>query len=115
MPLSLILVMAFLSLAASAVSYFFAKPRLFSCLLFLFYVSNVMLSSSLLYNRFLVLFCILAAIGVVFPIICLILFALDTRYGLFCTDSSFVVVIVWLLAPVLLVINSMAFAAKVIF
>ncbi len=112
MPLSLILTIAFFSFAASALSYFFAKYRLFSCLLLLFYISNTILSSSLLYNRFFVLFCILTAICVAFPIMCLILFALDTRYGLFCTDSSFAIVLVWLLAPVLFIINLIAYLTQ---
>lgn len=91
---TVLLIITFVFLIASAVSYFFAKPRILFFALFLFYTCNTILSSILFHNHP-ILFCIIGIFFVALPVICLILFALDTQYALFCTDSSFVFVIVW--------------------
>lgn len=105
MPLYVLLIMAFAFLIAAAVSYFFAKTKLFSFTLLLFYTFNTCFSFSLLYNHHSILFYTIVIIFVALPIICLITFALDTHYALFCIDTSFAVFIVWLLIPALFTIN----------
>lgn len=114
MPLYVLLLIAFASLIVSAVSYFFAKIKLFSFTLLLFYTCNTFLSFSLTHNNHAVFFYAIVMFLIVFPILCLILFALDVHYGLFCIDTSFVLVIVWLLTPVLFVVNLVSYILKVI-
>ena len=109
-----LLLIAFASLIASAISYFFAKIKLFSFTLLLFYTCNTFLSFFLIHNNHAVFFYTIVIFLIVFPIICLILFALDVHYGLFCIDTSFVLVLVWLLTPVLFVVNLISYILKVI-
>lgn len=109
-----ILIIAFASLIAAAICYFFARIKLFSFTLLLFYTCNTFLSFFLTHNNHTVFFYTIVIFLVVFPILCLILFALDVRYGLFCIDSSFVLVLVWLLTPVLFVVNLISYIIKVI-
>lgn len=104
---------AFVSLIASAGSYFCAKTRILSFALVLFYACNTFLSSFLFLNHP-ILFCIIGIFFVALPVICLILFALDTHYALFCTDTSFVFVIVWLLMPMFFFINLACYLFNVI-
>ncbi len=109
-----LLLIAFVSLTASAVSYFFAKIKLFSFTLLLFYTCNTFLSFFLIYNNHAVFFYTIVIFLIVFPVICLILFALDVHYGLFCIDTSFVLVFVWLLTPVLFIVTLVSYILKVI-
>ncbi|MBM4066583.1 MAG: hypothetical protein FJ266_13250 [Planctomycetes bacterium] len=113
MPLYVLLLIAFASLIASAISYFFAKIKLFSFALLLFYTCNTFLSFFLVHNHA-VFFYTIVMFLIVLPILCLILFALDVHYGLFCIDTSFVLVIVWLLMPVLFVVSLVSYILKVI-
>lgn len=109
-----LLLIAFVSLIASAISYFFAKIKTFSFTLLFFYASNTFLSFSLIHNHHIVFFYIIIIFLVAFPITCLILFALDMRCALFCTDTSFVLFFVWLLTPVLFIVNLISYALEVI-
>ena len=109
-----LLLIAFASLIASAISYFFAKIKLFSFTLLLFYACNSFPSFSLIHNNHAFFFYTIVMFLIVLPIICLILFALDVHYGLFCIDTSFVLVLVWLLTPVLFVVNLVSYILKVI-
>ena|SRR3989337_744456 len=108
------LLIAFASLIVSAVSYFFAKIKLFSFTLLLFYACNSFLSFSLIHNNHAFFFYTIVIFLIIFPIICLILFALDVHYGLFCIDTSFVLILVWLLTPVLFIVNFISYILTVI-
>ena len=109
-----LLLIAFASLIASAISYFFAKIKLFSFTLLLFYTCNTFLSFFLIHNNHAVFFYTIVIFLIVFPIICLILFALDVHYGLFCIDTSFVLVLIWLLTPIFFIVNLVSYILKVI-
>lgn len=110
---NVLLIIAFVSLLASAGSYFFAKIRILPFALFLFYACNTFLSS-LLFLDHPILFCIIGIFFVALPVICLIIFALDTQYALFCTDTSFIFVIVWLFIPMFFFINLVFYLFNVI-
>ena len=114
MSLYLLLLISFASLIASAISYFFAKRKTFSFTLLLFYTCNTFLSFSLIHNNHAIFFYTIVMFLIVLPIICLLLFALDVYYGLFCTDTSFVLVFVWLLIPVLFIVNLISYILTVI-
>src|SRR3990170_8962641 len=109
-----LLLIAFASLIASAISYFFAKIKLFSFTLLLFYTCNTFLSFFLIHNHHIVFFYVIVIFLIAFPITCLILFVLDMRCALFCTDTSFVLFFVWLLIPALFIVNLISYALKVI-
>lgn len=109
-----LLLIAFASLIASAISYFLAKIKIFSFTLLLFYTGNTLLSFFLIHNHHIAFFYIIIIFLVAFPIICLLLFALDIRYALFCIDTSFALVIVWLLIPVLFIVNLISYILKVV-
>lgn len=114
MPSYLLLIVAFVTLVASAGSYFLAKRRLLTLFLILFYTESTFLSASLFSHQPFFL-CTIIIVLVALPITCLILFALDTYYGLFCTDTSFVFVLVWLLIPALFFINFIKYLFKVLY
>jgi len=113
-PSYALLTIAFVTLIASAVSYFFTKPRILSFTLVLFYTCNTFLSSLLFYDHLTILFYIIIVIFVALPIICLITFALDTHYALFCTDTSFVFVLVWFFIPAFFIVNLIRYLFKII-
>ena len=113
MPLYVLLIIAFVTLIASAVTYFFAKARLLSCTLLLFYTSNTFLSF-LLFSHQTVLFSVIVTLFVALPIICLIIFAVDMYFAIFCTDTSFVFVLVWLLMPLFFIINLVRYILKIV-
>ncbi|MEP9411596.1 MAG: hypothetical protein HRF42_09350 [Candidatus Brocadia sp.] len=114
MPLYVLLIIASATLAASAVTYFFARTKLFSCMLILFYASCTLLSFLLFHTHQTVLFYVIVAIFVILPIACLTLFAVDMYFAVFCTDTSFVFVLVWLLIPMFFIINLIGYLARVI-
>lgn len=114
MPLYVLLIIASATLAASAVTYFFARTKLFSFTLILFYASSTLLSFSLFHTHQTVLFYIIVTIFVALPIVCLTLFAVDAYFAVFCTDTSFVFVLVWLLIPMLFIINLISYLVKAI-
>ena len=108
------LLIASASLIASAMSYFFAKIKLFSFTLLLFYTCNTFFSFFLIHNNHAFFFYTIVIFLIVSPILCLILFALDVHYGLFCIDTSFVLILVWLLTPVLFIVNFISYILTVI-
>lgn len=114
MPPYLLLIVTFVTLVASAGSYFFAKTKLVALFLILFYTGSTFLSASLFSHHPLFL-CIIIIVFIALPVMCLILFALDVQYGLFCTDTSFVFVLVWLLIPGLFTIHYIKYLFMVIY
>ena len=114
MILRTLLITGFLALFASALTYFYARVKLFSITLIVFYVCNGLLSSAFFYNTHVIFFYIIMAFFVAFPVMCLIIFALDTHYALFCTDASFLVVFVWLFIFLFFLINLIAFVTRII-
>ncbi len=114
MPLYVLLIIAFAFLLAAAASYFFAKTKLFSFTLLLFYIFNACISFSLFYNHHVIIFYVIVVIFIALPIICLITFAFDVHYALFCIDTSFAVVVVWLLIPAFFAVNLIAYIVRII-
>lgn len=110
----ILLMVTFVALFASAGSYFFAKTRMLFFFLILFYTGSTFLSSSL-FSHSPVFLCIIITVFVALPVVCLILFALDVQYGFFCTDTSFIFVLVWLLIPALFFINLIKYLFKIIY
>lgn len=108
------MIIAFVSLTSSAISYFFAKAKVFLFSLLVFYICNFFLSYGIFYNSHPTLFIALITLFLVFPVGCLITFTLDKYWALFCTDTSFIFVIVWLLIPVFFVINLISYIVKAI-
>ena len=115
MILRTLLITGFLALLALAITYFYARVKPFSITLLVFYVCNGLLSSSFFYNTHVIFFYIIMIFFVAFPVVCLIIFALDTHYALFCTDASFLVVFVWLFIFLFFLINLIAFAMRIIY
>jgi hypothetical protein len=71
----------------------------------IFFVSNIMLAHGLLYEQYAVFFYLLLMLCVVFPVSCLVAFAFDVKYAIFCIDTSFSLMIAWIFSPILLPIN----------
>ena len=115
MLLCVLLLIAFASLIASVASYFFVKIKTFSFAVLLFYTCNTVLSFFLIHDNHTALFYVTVIPLVAFPVVCLVLFACDVRYGLFCIDSSFVLFFVWLLIPVLFTVNLTIYLVTALF
>jgi hypothetical protein len=71
----------------------------------IFFVANIMLAHGLLYEQYAIMFYLLLMLCVVLPVSCLIAFALDVKYAIFCIDTSFSLVVAWLFSPILLPVN----------
>ncbi len=112
--LTILLAIAAASLVICAVSYYFSRIKLFSFTLILFYASSVYLDSFLFSHCPSIVFIAIVALLVAVPFACLLIFALDTHFALFCTDTSFALVVVWMLAPVLLGINFIYYLVKML-
>ncbi len=100
-----LIILSLFSLPLVAVCYFYSRFKL--CIMFalIFFVSNIMLAHGLLYEHYTFFFYLLLMLCVVFPVSCLIAFALDTKYALFCIDTSFSLVVAWVFSPILLPTN----------
>ncbi len=114
MSLSVLLAIAAALLAICAASYYYSRIKLFSFTLILFYASSVYLDALLFSHCPSIVFVAMVALFVVAPFACLLIFALDTHFALFCSDTSFALVIIWMLAPVFLVINFISFLVKIL-
>jgi hypothetical protein len=112
--LFLLTVIALVSLAVSAVSYFFAKTKILLFAFLVFYATNFFLSFFLFYDFHLILFIAITTLFLAFPVSCIVIFSLDTFYALFCTDTSFVFVIVWLLMPIFFIINLISYIITIV-
>ncbi|KAA3602303.1 MAG: hypothetical protein D8M57_10055 [Candidatus Scalindua sp. AMX11] len=101
----ILITVSIFSLLLTAVCYFFSRSIL--CIIFasIFIVSNTVLAHTLLYEQHAIIFFLLIAICVIFPVSCLISFLFDIMYGIFCIDTSFSLVIAWAFLPLLLPIN----------
>ena len=101
----ILMTLTILSLPLMAACYFYSKFKL--CVLFalIFFTSNIMLAHGLFYEHHMIIFYLLIMICVVFPVSCLIAFAFDVRYAIFCIDTSFSLLIAWIFSPILLPIN----------
>ncbi len=112
---TILLAIAAASLVICAASYYFSRIKLFSFTLILFYASSVYLNAFLFSHSPSMVFITLVALFVALPFVCLVIFALDTHFALFCADTSFALVIVWLFAPVLLAINFISYLVKMLY
>ncbi len=103
--MTLLIILSILSLPLTAACYFYSKIKL--CVLFslTFLISNIIFAHGLLYEDYTIFFYLLMAPCVAFPVSCLIAFALDVKYGLFCIDTSFSSIVAWIFSPILLPIN----------
>ena len=106
--------LALLSLLFAAVAYFRARIKL--CLLFLlaFYALSLWVSYELFCPDHRIIYYLFAGIFVMLPLSLLIAFALDIRYGWFCFDMSYAWGVVWAFAPVLLVIDLVGTALRLL-
>jgi len=109
-----LLITSCIALLASALTYFYARVKLFSVTLLVFYLCNGLLSFLMFHDAHLIFLYIIMTIFIAFPVMCLIIFALDTHYALFCTDASFLVVFVWLFICVFFLITLIAFLMRTI-
>ena len=101
----ILIILSLFSLPLMAVCYFYSKIKL--CILFalIFFISNIMLAHGLLYEHYTVSFYLLLMLCVVFPVSCLVAFAFDVKYAIFCIDTSFSMMVAWIFSPILLPIN----------
>ncbi len=103
--MTLLIILSILSLPLTAVCYFYSKIKLSLFFALIFFVSNIIFAHGLLYENYTIFFYLLIMPCVVFPVSCLIAFALDMKYGIFCIDTSFSSIVAWVISPILLPIN----------
>lgn len=101
----ILITLSILSLPLMAVCYFYSRIKLCLLLALVFFISNIMFTHSLLYEHHTFFFYLFIMIFVVFPVSCLIAFAFDVKYAIFCIDTSFTLLIAWAFSPILLPIN----------
>ena len=56
-----------------------------------------------------VIFCLVMLVGVVFPALCVALFAIDVWFGAFTMDMAYGLAFAWLLSPLPFAVNLLAF------
>jgi len=105
----ILITLSILSLPLTAVCYFYS--RLWLCIIFalMFFASNIIFAHSILYQDHTIFFFLLLMPFVMFPVSCLIAFALDVIYGIFCIDTTFAILLAWIFAPIILPINLIIF------
>ncbi len=103
--MTLLIIISILSLPLTAACYFYSKIKLTVFFALIFIVSNIILAHGLLYEDYTIFFYMLMMPCVVLPVSCLIGFALDVKYGIFCIDTSFSSIVAWIFTPILLPIN----------
>ncbi len=103
--MTLLIIFSILSLPLTAACYFYSKIKLSVLCALIFFVSNIVFAHSLLYDNHTIFFYLLMAPCVMFPVSCLVAFALDVKYGIFCIDTSFSSIVAWIFSPILLPIN----------
>jgi len=103
--MTLLIIISILSLPLTAACYFYSKIKLSVLFALIFVVSNIIFAHGLLYEDYTIFFYLLMVPCVVFPVSCLIAFALDVKYGIFCIDTSFSSIVAWIFTPILLPIN----------
>jgi len=111
-PTYVLLIISFFLLISTAICYFYKKISAFSITLLLFFSCNVYISALLLYDNLVLFFYTIILLFVLCPVACLILFVIDVYSGLFCTDTSFIIVLVWLLLPAFFITNTIVFGIK---
>ncbi len=101
----MLIILSILSLPLTAACYFYSKIKL--CILFtlIFFVSNIIFAHGLLYEDYTLFFYLLLVPCVVGPVSGLTAFALDVKFGIFCIDTSFSIIVAWIFSPILLPIN----------
>ena len=105
LKMTLLIIISILSLPLTAACYFYSKIKLSVLFALIFVVSNIIFAHGLLYEDYTIFFYLLMVPCVVFPVSCLIAFALDVKYGIFCIDTSFSSIVAWVFSPILLPIN----------
>ncbi len=100
-----LIILSILSLPLTAACYFYSKIRLCIFFALIFFISNIIFAHGLLYENYAISFYLLMMPCVVFPVSCLVAFALDVKYGIFCIDTSFSSIIAWVFSPILLPVN----------
>ena len=105
LKMTLLIIISILSLPLTATCYFYSKIKLSVLFALIFIVSNIIFAHGLLYEDYTIFFYLLMVPCVVFPVSCLIGFALDVKYGIFCIDTSFSSIVAWVFSPILLPIN----------
>jgi len=103
--MTLIIILSILSLPLTAACYFYSKIKLSVFFALIFFISNIIFAHGLLYENYTIFFYLLMVPCVALPVSCLIMFALDVKYGIFCIDTSFSSIIAWAFSPILLPIN----------
>lgn len=106
--------LAFLSLLFAAVAYFYARIKVCLPFLLTFYALSLWASYELFGPDHRIVYSLFAGIFVMLPLSLLMAFALDVRYGWFCFDMSYAWAVVWAFAPVLLGINLIGIALRLI-
>lgn len=106
--------LALLSLLLAAVAYFRARVKLCLPFLLAFYALSLWVSYGLLYPDHRIIYSIFAGIFVMLPLSLLIAFAMDVRYGWFCFDMSYSWAVVWAFAPVLLGVDLVGMALRLL-
>ncbi len=108
----ILIILSILSLPLMAVCYFYSKLKM--CFLFalVFFIANIMLAHGLFYEHHAFFFYFLITLCVAFPVSCLIAFAFDVRYAIFCIDTSFSLMIAWAFSPIMLPINLIVYFLK---
>ncbi len=103
----IILFFSAIAIYLTGVCYFYKKVKLAILFSILFYGLNIYMSGEIFYRDHLVVFCVLTTFTFLIPLFCLITFAFDVKYALFCIDTSFLVPLVWLIGPIILPVNAL--------
>lgn len=105
----LILLTTIASFALTAVAYYRGWAYIAVALAVAYFGQNVWLAWELVWPEMPVLFCFAVALGAAFPIVLIVLFAIDVWFGAFVLDMAYGMAFAWLVSPLLFFVNLLAY------
>ncbi|MGR3218383.1 MAG: hypothetical protein ACUZ8H_01015 [Candidatus Anammoxibacter sp.] len=100
-----IILLSTIPIVLTAICYFYTKVKSAVFFLAIFYVVNIYASHAILYESHIYIFYAIISFTCIIPALLLVSFALDVKYALFCLDTSFFVLLTWVMVPFILPLN----------
>ena len=98
-----------LAFVLAAVAYYCARPYVTALAAGAYFTQSVCLASGLILPEMPVVFILVVLLSVAFPLLCIVLFAVDVWFGAFLLDMAYGLAFAWLLSPLILIVNLLCY------
>ena len=93
----------------AAVAYYHARPYVTALAAGAYFTQSVWLASSLVLPELPIVFVLVVLLSVGFPVLCVVLFAIDVWFGAFLLDMAYGLAFAWLLSPLVFIVNLLCY------